>query len=94
MLYAFDLLGGEGEDLRSPPLSIRKAGLHATPRGLRRRIFIAEYEQGDGGDVLFKVARNMGLEGIVSKHLDRPTAPAGADIGSRSRTPRTRLTAR
>jgi bifunctional non-homologous end joining protein LigD len=33
-------------------------------------IFIAEYEQGDG-DVLFRVPRNMGLEGIVSKRLDR-----------------------
>jgi bifunctional non-homologous end joining protein LigD len=35
-------------------------------------IFIAEYERGDIGDVLFKVACNMGSEGIVSKHLDRP----------------------
>jgi hypothetical protein len=34
-------------------------------------IFIAEYERGDIGDVLFRVACNMGLEGIVSKHLDR-----------------------
>jgi hypothetical protein len=34
-------------------------------------IFIAEYEQGDIGDVLFRVACNMGLEGIVSKRLDR-----------------------
>jgi hypothetical protein len=33
-------------------------------------IFIVEYEQG-GGDVLFRVACNMGLEGIVSKRLDR-----------------------
>jgi ATP-dependent DNA ligase len=34
-------------------------------------IIIAEYEQSDIGDVLFRVACNMGLEGIVSKHLDR-----------------------
>jgi bifunctional non-homologous end joining protein LigD len=34
-------------------------------------IFIAEYEQGDIGDVLFRVASNMGLEGIVSKRLNR-----------------------
>jgi bifunctional non-homologous end joining protein LigD len=34
-------------------------------------IFIAEYEQGEIGGVLFCVACNMGLEGIVSKHLDR-----------------------
>jgi hypothetical protein len=33
--------------------------------------FIAEYERGDIGDVLFRVACNMGLEGIVSKRLGR-----------------------
>jgi bifunctional non-homologous end joining protein LigD len=31
----------------------------------------AEFEQGDIGDVLFRVACNMGLEGIVSKRLHR-----------------------
>jgi hypothetical protein len=34
-------------------------------------IFIAEYEQGDIGNVLFRVTCNMGLEGIVSNHHDR-----------------------
>jgi bifunctional non-homologous end joining protein LigD len=92
MRHALRLLGGEGEDLRPLPLSIRKADLAQLLADPVDGIFTAEYEQGDSGDVLFKVARNMGLEGIVSKRLDRPTAPAGADIGSRSRTPRTQLT--
>jgi bifunctional non-homologous end joining protein LigD len=70
-LYAFDMLAGDGEDYRRRALLLRKASL---ARLLKRQvdgIFIAEYEQGDIGDVLFRVACNMRLEGIVSKRLDR-----------------------
>jgi bifunctional non-homologous end joining protein LigD len=70
-LYAFDLLAGEGKDLRDLPLSMRKAGLAQLLADRVDGIFIAEYERGDIGDTLFRVACNMGLEGIVSKHLDR-----------------------
>jgi bifunctional non-homologous end joining protein LigD len=69
-LYAFDMLAGDGEDHRQLPLSLRKINL---ARLLRRRIpgiFIAEYEQGDIGRDLFRVACNMELEGIVSKRRD------------------------
>jgi bifunctional non-homologous end joining protein LigD len=69
MLYAFDLLAGDS-DLRGLH-SIRKAGLAQLLSDPVDGIFIAEYEQGDIGDTLFRVACNMGLEGIVSKHLDR-----------------------
>jgi bifunctional non-homologous end joining protein LigD len=69
------MLAGDGEDYRRQALLLRKANL---ARLLKRHvdgIFIAEYEQGyeqrDIGDVLFRVACNMGLEGIVSKRLDR-----------------------
>ena len=34
-------------------------------------LFIAEYGQGGNGPDLFRVACNMGLEGIVSKRFDR-----------------------
>jgi len=71
MFYAFDMLAGDGEDYRTLALLLRKANL---ARLLKRRvdgIFIAEYEQGEIGDVLFRVACNIGLEGIVSKRLDR-----------------------
>jgi len=74
-LYAFDILAGDGEDLRTLPLGIRKVGLSQLLAGPVDGIFIADYEQGqhrhDIGDVLFRVACSMGLEGIVSKHLDR-----------------------
>jgi len=69
-LYAFDMLAGDGEDFPPQALLLRKAEL---ARLLKRRvdgIFIADYEQGDG-DVLFRVACNMGPEGIVWKRLDR-----------------------
>jgi bifunctional non-homologous end joining protein LigD len=69
--YAFDMLAGDGEDFRPLALLLRKANL---ARLLKRRvdgIFIAEYEQGDIGDVLFRVACNVGLEAIVPKRLDR-----------------------
>jgi bifunctional non-homologous end joining protein LigD len=71
MLYAFDLLAGEG-DLRGLPLSMRKVALAQLLADQVDGIFIAEYERGDIGGTLFRVACNMGLEGIVSKHLDRP----------------------
>jgi bifunctional non-homologous end joining protein LigD len=69
--YAFDLISADGKDIRPLPLSLRKAGLAQLLSDPVDGIFLAEYEQGDIGDVLFKVACNMGLEGIVSKQLDR-----------------------
>jgi bifunctional non-homologous end joining protein LigD len=69
--YAFDMLAGEGDDMRALPLSIRKTNL---ARLLGRRtdgIFIAPFEQGEVGPDVFYAACNMGLEGLVSKHPDR-----------------------
>jgi bifunctional non-homologous end joining protein LigD len=69
--YAFDMLAGDGEDLRKLPLSMRKANLQ---RLLARRpegIFIAPFEQGEIGPDLFRKACEFGLERRVSKHRDR-----------------------
>jgi ATP-dependent DNA ligase len=71
-LYAFDILALDGDDLRSLPLSMRKANLQ---RLLARRpdgIFAAPFEQGEIGPDLFQAACRMGLEGLVSKRQDRP----------------------
>jgi bifunctional non-homologous end joining protein LigD len=35
-------------------------------------IFVAPFEQGEIGPDLFRAACRMGLEGLVSKHRDRP----------------------
>jgi ATP-dependent DNA ligase len=71
-LCAFDVLAMDGDDLRNLPLSMRKANL---ARLLARRpegIFISEFEQGEIGPDLFRKACEFGLEGLVSKHRDRP----------------------
>ena len=75
--YAFDILVSDGEDLRGLPLSMRKASLS---RLLARRldgIFLSDLEQGEIGPDLFRHACLMGLEGIVSKHRDRPFSANG-----------------
>jgi bifunctional non-homologous end joining protein LigD len=70
--YAFDMLAGDGDDMRALPLSMRKTNL---ARLLARRpdgIFVAPFEQGEIGPDLFRAACNIGLEGLVSKRRDRP----------------------
>ena len=70
--YAFDMLVSDGDDLRKLPLSLGKTNL---ARLLARRvdgIFLSDFEQGEIGPDLFRHACLMGLEGLVSKHRDRP----------------------
>jgi bifunctional non-homologous end joining protein LigD len=67
-LYAFDILALNGDDLRSLPLSMRKAHLE---RLLARRpdgIFISPFVQGEIGPDIFRAACNVGLQG---KRRDR-----------------------
>jgi ATP-dependent DNA ligase len=74
-LYAFDMLVSDGEDLRKLPLNMRKTNL---ARLLARRvdgIHLAPFERGEIGPDLFRHACLMGLEGLVSKHRDRPYRP-------------------
>jgi bifunctional non-homologous end joining protein LigD len=71
MLYAFDLLELDGEDLRALPLGDRKKRL---ARLLARRcvgIVLSEHAADDGATI-FRQACRMGLEGIVSKRLSAP----------------------
>jgi bifunctional non-homologous end joining protein LigD len=70
--YAFDILVADGEDVRKLPLSMRKTNLS---RLFARRvdgIFLSDFEQGGIGPDLFRHACLLGLEGLVSKHKDRP----------------------
>jgi bifunctional non-homologous end joining protein LigD len=69
--YAFDMLAGAGEDYRPQALELRKANLAQLPKRRVDGIFIADYEQGDIGQDLFRAACRLHLEGIVSKRLDR-----------------------
>ncbi len=73
--YAFDILVAAGEDVRKLPLSMRNTNLS---RLFARRvdgILLSDFEQGEIGRDLFRHACLMGLEGLVSKHMDRPYRP-------------------
>jgi ATP-dependent DNA ligase len=71
-VYAFDVLAMDGDDLRDLPLSMRKANLFRLLARQPNGIFISDFEQGEIGPDLFRAACRMGLEGLVSKHRDRP----------------------
>jgi ATP-dependent DNA ligase len=67
-LYAFDLLGLDGQDIRGERLDDRRVFRHllARPDGVR----FSEYLAGEG-ERIFAHACKLGLEGIVSKRRDR-----------------------
>jgi bifunctional non-homologous end joining protein LigD len=71
LLYAFDLLELDREDLRSQPLHTRKALLEALLACAPVGIQFNEHVEGDG-QFVFEHACKLGLEGIVSKHRDHP----------------------
>ena len=73
VFMAFDLLHLDGDDLRRRPLLERKAllkDLFGKPSKTSLLQF-SDHMAGDGGDVFANACR-MGLEGIVSKRIDRP----------------------
>jgi bifunctional non-homologous end joining protein LigD len=78
ILYAFDLLELDGVDYRPLPLSRRKDRL---ARLLARvPIGIALNEHTDAkGELVFRQACAMGLEGIVSKRLTAPRTARRCD---------------
>jgi bifunctional non-homologous end joining protein LigD len=71
MMYAFDLLELDGEDLRNMPLGDRKKRLARLLGGRRIGIVLSEHTN-ENGALLFVHACRMGLEGIVSKRLSAP----------------------
>jgi bifunctional non-homologous end joining protein LigD len=71
MLFAFDLLELNGEDLRSLPLVDRKIKLAKLLARSRSGIVFNEHTDEDGATV-FEHACRMGLEGIISKRLSAP----------------------
>ncbi|WP_349253735.1 hypothetical protein [Bradyrhizobium sp. CB82] len=61
-----------GDDLRALPLHMRKTNLEQLPASRPAGITVAPFERGEIGPDLFRAAYRMGLEGLVSKHRDRP----------------------
>jgi bifunctional non-homologous end joining protein LigD len=85
MLYGFDLLELDGEDLRGLPLIDRKKRL-ARLLGRRRLGIVLSEHTNDDGATIFQQACKLGLEGIVSKRKDHATGPASRRTGLRART--------
>jgi len=69
VLYAFDLIEHDGEDLRDRPFLDRKAALARLLRHSEAGILLNEHVAGDGPKV-FEHACRFGAEGIVSKRVD------------------------
>ncbi len=71
VLFAFDLLMHDGDDLRDLSLTDRKRQFVRLIGRVRRAIRYSDHLIGDGPTV-FEHACRMGLEGIVSKRTDAP----------------------
>jgi bifunctional non-homologous end joining protein LigD len=69
-LYAFDLIELDGADLRREPLEVRKATLVSVLAKAIRGIRFNEHMECDDGEIVFRHACKLGLEGIVSKRKD------------------------
>ena len=72
LLYAFDLLELDGQNMRREPFETRKATLASLLRGSCPGVRLNEHLEHDDGAILFRHACAMGLEGIVSKRLGSP----------------------
>jgi bifunctional non-homologous end joining protein LigD len=84
VLYAFDLLWLDGEDLRQKPLLERKKRLEKLVKKSGLRLIFAQHVVGDGKDFFDEVCR-MDLEGIIAKRKYAPYKDK-ARAGSRLRT--------
>jgi bifunctional non-homologous end joining protein LigD len=69
ILYAFDLIEHDGEDMRNRPFLDRKAALARLLRNAETGIRFNEHIAEDGAVVFAHVCR-LGAEGIVSKRID------------------------
>ena len=69
ILYAFDLIEHNGEDLRDRPFLDRKAALARLLRDTEAGILLNEHVAEDGPTV-FAHACRLGADGIVSKKVD------------------------
>jgi bifunctional non-homologous end joining protein LigD len=68
-LFAFDLLEINGQDLRRESIETRKRELAKLLRNDRLGLELNEHVDDLPGDVVFRHACKLGLEGIVSKRL-------------------------
>ena len=80
-LFAFDLLELNGDDLRREPLEVRKATLASLLAKAASGLRLNEHLEHDDGELVFRHACKMGLEGIVSNGSARAIGLGGHPIG-------------
>jgi bifunctional non-homologous end joining protein LigD len=86
ILYAFDLIEHEGEDLRDVPFLDRRAALARVPRDSEAGILLNEHIAEDGATV-FAHACRLGAEGIVSKKVDGSYRSGRCSVWIKARNP-------
>jgi bifunctional non-homologous end joining protein LigD len=69
ILYAFDLIEHDGEDLRNLPFLYRKAALARPLRNTEAGVLLNE-QIAENGHTVFAYACRLGAKGIVSKKVD------------------------
>jgi bifunctional non-homologous end joining protein LigD len=86
ILYAFDLLEHDGEDLRNRPFLDRKAALARLLRDIEAGILLNEHVAEDGPTVFARACR-LGAEGIVSKRVDGTYRSGSCPVWIKVRNP-------
>ena len=88
IFFAFDLLFADGVDLRTLPLSQRKAQLSAllgdVERGEENLIRYVEHFN-NGGEAVLRSACRLSLEGIISKRADATYVSGRTDTWAKSK---------
>jgi bifunctional non-homologous end joining protein LigD len=82
ILYAFDLVEHDGEDMRNRPFLDRKGALARLLRNTEAGILFNEHIAGDG-PVVFAHACRLGAEALCRRRSTAPIDPARAAFGSR-----------
>jgi DNA ligase D-like protein (predicted ligase) len=77
--FTFDLLHLDGEDLMRLPLLERKARLEALLKDAPTAIRFSDHVIGNGARMLEEAAK-LGVEGIVSKQIDKPYLPGNRGV--------------
>ena len=82
--FAFDLLHLDGEDLMRLPLLERKARLEALLADAPRVLRFSGYIIGNGARV-FEEGSKLGVEGMVSKQVDKPYLSGNRGVGVKTK---------
>jgi bifunctional non-homologous end joining protein LigD len=87
LLWAFDLIELNGDDLRRIPLAVRKATLFDIVAQAAPGLRFNEHLDEEDGPLVFLRACKLGLEGIVSKRRDSSCSSGRSPHWIKSKNP-------